>query len=316
MKKEEIKKIIEEMERELNGDADHDLDVLARLSLRYSETEGAEELLTELERRMQELEEQKEFDEPMPTVEQLADDVALFYKKACNLIEAGSYDQAAEILEHLTDLVREFPLSNDFVWTDFTSFLEGLVYQDEYRHFIGDREIVRHPLKPGKLLFTYGSLLIEMGRATDAVEPLQMLFELDPVCPKYLFELGEAYKRIGHLNDAYDIALKAAGCAANHADLARAYRDLAYCLSETGAFEDSAMLYKLSLEYQPSGHAENELAWIKEKSGISADNFSLKEIQDRCAALEIPIGLSETVRNNIAFLSAFQKDSSEAEGDA
>ncbi len=162
-------------------------------------------------------------------------------------------------------------------------------------------------MQPGKMLFTCGSLLIEMNRAEEAIEPLEMLTDLDPVCPKYLFELGEAYKRTGRIRDAFDTAMWSLSCAANRTDLARGYRDLAYCLTETGGYEDALMLYMLSLRYQASNHAEAEIVWIRRKTGISLDGFNDESIRQRCEELDIPLGISETDQQNIDFLKTLDQ---------
>ena len=41
-----------------------------------------------------------------------------------------------------------------------------------------------------------------MNRSGEALDPLLMLNDLDPVCPRYLFEMGEAYKRTGMTDEA------------------------------------------------------------------------------------------------------------------
>ena len=50
-------------------------------------------------------------------------------------------------------------------------------------------------------------------------------------------------------------------------------------------------------------HGDAEpFAWIQRKSGITPDRFNDEKIRQRCEELEVQIGLSETVRSNIALL--------------
>ena len=147
-----------------------------------------------------------------------------------------------------------------------------------------------------------------MDRAEEALEPLEMLVDLDPVCPKYLFELGEAYKRSGKIKEAYDTAMQALECASSRAELARGYRDLAYCMAESDAYEDAVKLYLLSLHFQSSRNAEAEIAWIQKKKGVSADSYDDNAIIERCRELEIPLEISETVRKNMELLDLLMND--------
>ena len=298
----ELNEILQKIESEMTGDPERDADILNDWGERYREQPGSEPLLQEIGRRLFQL----VIDEDPELTQEIFDDMVSTadedYAEACRLIEEKQYDEAIGKLQVLAALARAYPLSEGSVWTDFNSFLDSLVYQDYFSEKIGEREIARHPMHPAHMLYTLGSLLIEMGQAEEAVEPLGMLLALDPVCPKYLFELGEAYKRTGQMQEAYDNAKWALMCASNRSELARAYRDLAFCFSETGAYEDAVMLNLLSLQYQSSRHAEAEIAWIHKQSGISSEGFSYETITERCRELNIPVGISETVQQNIDFL--------------
>lgn len=302
MDEEELNKILEQIESELNGTPEHDAEVLNKWGEQYRGDPDAEELMEEISMKLVRLIMDEEGDMPLQVFEAIAETADEDYEESCQLIEEKQYEEALSKLLVLSAVARIYPLSEDYVWTDFNSYLDSLVYQDYFAEEIGTREIVRHPMHPGKILYTCGSLLIEMNRAEEAMEVLETLLDLDPVCPKYLCELGEAYKRTGRIRDAYDIAKWALLCASDRAELARCYRDLGYCFSETGAFEDAMMLYMLSLRFQSSRLAEAEITWIQKRAGIKPDQFPYKKIIQRCEELEIPVGLSETVKDNIAFL--------------
>lgn len=309
MDRSELEKLVAEMIAELNGDADHDMDVLYEWGERYREDPAAEPLMREITRRMVSfLAEEDDENVAAQVISGIIEKVDEDYDDACGLIDQRRYEEAIRILQPLVEKIRDFPLSPEIDWNDFCSYLDALVYQDYYSEEIGGREIGRHPLKPGRILYTLGSLLIEMNRAEEALEPLQLLLSYDPVCPKYLIEMGEAYKRTGKFRDAYINAMWTLNCASNDEELSRCYRDLGYCMTEMGAFEDAVMLYLLSLRYQSTRHAQAEIAWIRKKTGISSKDFSEEMILKRCEELEIPVGISETVRNNIEFLKTIQLD--------
>lgn len=308
MDESEVKRIMEEIESELTGDPDHDIDVLNSWGERYRGKPGTEPLLEEIGKRIFDIVMEEDPDEMQLVFDNMVETADEDYKEACKLIDQKRYDEAETKLAVLTEVIKAYPLSGDAVWTDFTSYLESMIFQDYFSESIGEREIRRHPMHPGPILYTYGSFLIEIGKAQEALNPLELLDELNPVCMKYIVELGEAYKRTGQMEKAFNNALWGLSCATNRAELARCYRDMAFCLSETGNFEDAVMLYMLSLHYQSSRQAEMEIAWIRKKSGVTPDGYNLDAIKERCAEVGIPVGISETVQQNMQLLNALEEN--------
>ncbi len=308
MDKKQFEDLISQLDSELNGDADHDIDVLNSWGEKYRGEPDSEPLMREISRRLFSFLEEEDSELPGQIITDMIDGVDAEYDEACDLIREQHYEEALKKLLPMVEKIRDFPLPQDTVWMDFASYIDALVFQDYFSEMINDREIGRHPLRPGRILYTLGNLLIEMERAEDAIEPLQMLTEFDPVCPLYLFELGEAYKRTGRIREAGNTALNAIACASNKAELARSYRDLAYCMAESNDFEDAAVFYLLSLRYETSRSAQAELAWIRKKAGVSPEKFTDEYISDRCAEMDITIGISEVVRDNLNLLNDVMRD--------
>lgn len=302
MTENELNEILKKIENELNGDPDHDSDIWNEWGERYRGQPGSEPLLKEIGRRIFSLALEEDDDLAQQIYNDMIETADRDYEEACRLIQRDQYEEALSKLLVLTGVIRSYPLDEEAVWADFNSYLDSLVFQDYYSDLIGDREIKRHPMHPGRILYTCGSLLIEMDRAEEALEPLEMLADLDPVCTKYLFELGDAYKRTGCIKEAYDTAMWALACASTREELARGYRDLAYCLTESGSYEDAVMLYMLSLRYQSSRQAGAEIAWIQKKAGVSANDFTDETIIERCKELNIPLEISQTVKKNMELL--------------
>ena len=308
MDQNEFEKLIKQMESELNNDPEHDADVMHEWAERYRGVPDAEPFFNEVSRRLISLIIEEEGDLPEEIFSDMVETADEDFEEACRLIKEKQYEDALHKLLVLTAVIRAYPLPEGTDWMDFNSYLDSLVYQDLYNDEIGEKEIGRHPMHPAKILYTCGSLLIEMDRAEEALEPLEMLVSFDPVCPKYLFELGEAYKRTGQLKDAFENALWGLTCAQNRADLARCYRDMAYCLAENSEYEDAVMFNLLSLHFQSTRQAEAEIAWIRKKAGVDPAGFSTEKIMQRCNELGIPVGISETVQQNIDFMNTVMKD--------
>lgn len=299
---------LETLHSTLNGSADHDRAVLEQWLEQYRGQPEAEPLLREVGRLLFQMDEAGN----TQLVRQVQAEQA--FSAAREQMARGAYEEALQTLAPAVAELDSFSLSGDCLWMDFHSLLDGLLYQDYFREEIAGREIRRHPMKPGKYLYAYGSLLIETGQAGEALKPLERLVSLDPVCPKYLFELGEAYKRTGRLRDAFETAQWALSCASSHEEAARCYRDMAYCLAESGEYEDAALLCQLSLKFRASPRAEEELTWIAAKTGRPRQELGEEELLARCGRLGIPVGLSETVLENLKILqdmTAFREDKGE-----
>ena len=311
----ELDKLIKQMESELTGDPDHDAEVMNSWGERFRGDPEAEPFLYEISKRLFNL----MLDEDGNLSREIFDDMVKTsgedFEEACRLISENKYEEALSKLLVLTALIDAYELPDNTVWMDFNSYLDSLVYQDYYKEEIGGREIGRHPMHPSAILYTCGSLLIEMDRAEEALEPLEMLLDFDPVCPKYLFELIEAYKRTGRMKDAFDNAVWGLSCAQNRPEMARCYRDMAYCLAETGEYEDAMMFNMLSLSFQSTRQAQTEIAWIRKKAGIDPAAFTDEKIRQRCKELDIPMEISETVRRNIAFLQSIMPETDEDAGE-
>ena len=142
----EIKKIIDEIEKELTGDPEHDIEVLNSWGERYREKPDSEQLLQEIGMRMFDLYISEDPDEPQRIFDDMVETADEDYEEACRLIEQKRYDEAEAKLAVLTEVIKAYPLSDDAVWTDFTSYLEGMVFQDYFSESIGDREVRRVPV--------------------------------------------------------------------------------------------------------------------------------------------------------------------------
>ena len=300
----EIQNSLTELYGELNGERGHDTAVLQEWAERCKGDPQAVPLLKEIGRLLFLLGGEETERLTHETMEKTLREQDKALSDARRLFRLGDARRALEVLAPCLKEADCFSLSDDCLWMDFQSFLEGLVFQDYFADEIGDREIRRHPMHPGELFFTYACLLVELGRLEEARETLEKLMVFDPVCPKYLFELTDVYKRSGGIQDAFSTALWALQCVSNDPDAARCYRDLGYCLAETGAYAEAAALYQLSIRFQPSPQAEAELRWIAEKSGTPVAGFGEAELQRRCEELGIPVGLSETVKRNMELLDS------------
>ena len=224
--------------------------------------------------------------------------------EAQDLMAAGKPEEAVEVLVPAAEDLEDFPLSEDSVWTDFHSFLDGLLFEDYFSEEIDGREVRRHPLRPAELLRTYAEDLVWLERYEEAVPILERLTALDPVCAEDLCALTDVYLCSDRAEDAWDTAVWALLCASTHEEAARCYLLLAVCRGEAEDWEDAAVLLTKSLLVQDTEEAAAMLTEVRRAAG-QVFAFTAEEVNRRCEALEVPIGRSEAVELNLAFLEQF-----------
>ena len=297
----EYERLLLQLQGELTGKPQQDRVILLQWADRYKGNTEAGPLLREIGRTLFALDEEtvapltREYlDEALARSDQV-------HAEAVKLMQEERYEAAAELLAAAAEEMTDAALPSDSVWMDFHSFLDGLLFEDYFSEEIDGREVRRHPLRPARLLRTYGEVLSELERHHEAAMILERLTALDPVCPEYLCALADAYLCTDRAESAWETACWALLCASTHEEAAQCYLLLALCRGEEEDWENAAVLLKKSLRVYPTEDGEEILADIEAQAGQRFE-FTDEEINRRCEAMEVPIGRSETVEQNLAFL--------------
>ena len=299
-----MNQILEQIRGEMNGQRQHDRAVLLEWADRYKGNIEAGPLLREIGLMLFKLDEEIAAPVTQGFLDEAAERMERTLAEAEALMSAGRYEEAIEMFAPAVEELDGFSLPETSVWTDFHSFLDGLLFEDYFSEEIDGREVRRHPLRPARLLRSCGEALVFLERYDEAVPVLERLTGLDPVCAEDLCTLADAYLCADRAEDAWDTAGWALFCASTNEEAAQCYLLLALCRSETEDWENAAVLLRKSLLVSPSEEAEAVLAEMEAQTGIRAD-FTKEEINRRCEAMEVPTGRSEAVELNLAFLEQF-----------
>ncbi len=305
MKTAELNRLTEQLRSQLTGDRDLDRSVLLEWADRYRGQEEAGPLLREIGLLLFQLD-QKDI-EPLTQqiVDQMIQQGEQAFTQATERIAAGDFAEALNILTPVLEEIDDYPLSEDCLWMDFNSFLDGLLYEDFFREEIGEREVMRHPLHPASVLYAHATSLFGLERFDEAREDLERLVSLDPVCPEYLCALADAYLHTGSIPDAWDALNWALVCASTQEEAAYSYYLLAQCCIAQESWNDASILLRKSLRVHPSPEAEETLAQLTQQTGTTAESTD-EAVNHRCQELEIPTGRSEVVEQNMEFLASLQ----------
>ena len=303
----ENERLLLQLQGELTGDRQQDRALLLQWADRYKGNTQAGPLLRQIGRMLFRLDEEttaamtQEFlDEALARSDQA-------FAAAMELMEAERYDAAAEVLASAAEKMNELALPADFVWMDFHSFLDGLLFEDYFSEEINGREVRRHPLRPARLLRTYGEVLTQLERYPEAALILEGLIALDPVCPEDLCALANAYLYLDRTQDAWEALCWALLCASTREEAALCYLLLSLCRSQEEDWENAAVLAQKSLRVYRTREAEELLAHIEELAGQPAE-YTDEDINRRCRELDVPTGRSKAVEENLAFLEKFSAE--------
>ena len=303
MDQETVRRLLEEMQSQLIGDPARDRETLLTWAKRYRGDEGAHPLLREIGLLLFQL----DADTAGPLTEQVMDQILRRREEALSQAREdlfrGQFARAEGILAPILAEIDGISLPEDSLWMDFSSFLDGLLYQDYFSEEIGGREVRRHPLRPGDVLYAYATALLGQNRSEQARTALEQLVQLDPVCPEYLCALADVCLGTGETGEAWEILCWALECASTPEEAAYCYYLLSRCCAARENWVDAAVLLRKSLRVAPLAETEEALPLFSGQAGEGAD-LSDEAVNRRCRALDVPIGRSPVVEENLVFLAS------------
>jgi tetratricopeptide (TPR) repeat protein len=116
-----------------------------------------------------------------------------------------------------------------------------------------------------------GYALIELGNYTDAKPLIEKAIEMMPQNAQFLSELGHIYQVEKNWDTQIEVFQRAEKAATTlpkengSANLARAWRGIAFALTEQGKLDESTGYYKKCLELNPNDQtAVSELRYIQQ----------------------------------------------------
>ena len=221
-------------------------------------------------------------------------------------LEAGRFAAALEALAPALEELDRFTLPEDAVWMDFSSYFDGLLFEDCFSDEINGREVRRHPLHPARALRLCAEALLRLERYEEAAGALELLTDLDPVCAADLCALANAQIRAGNSEEARDTLDWALRCASTVREAARCYLLLGYSMVQDGEWDDAGILFQKSMKTEPTPEAEAALGQLAVLTD-STDSLSDEVVDRRLSELEIPTGPSEAVVENLRFLKWYQE---------
>ena len=200
------------------------------------------------------------------------------------------YEEALKEAEELIALAESGLYADDDTGTYFTfdEAFEEVLYTVIHQPV---KEVRRAAVPMSRIYGTYGILLVELGRITEAQEALKKGLRWNPCDMEIRTEYAETLKMQGNEEEYLDCVLENMKYCFRPKHLARAYLDLGYCFIEKNMYSEATFLYYLSMRYEPeSKQAAAELYYIEQKADTEIHALRTDEIKALAETYEFTIG--------------------------
>lgn len=184
-----------------------------------------------------------------------------------SLLEERNGTAAESALSYILPYA-EHPEEGDGKYLSFRDFIEYAYY---ITWLSPEQDYKVHPYLNCDILFQSGQLSALNGDKEKARAIFTSLSVLSPVNDSILFARADLCLEEGNLDEFRNITIQCFEYAWNPDDLAHAYRNMGYYLTETGDYTGAVTCYLMGTTWDDSPETARELAYIKEKSGTEPD---------------------------------------------
>lgn len=290
-------KIIKEIESNLTGDSEKDMQYLMEQKEKYKNHKYAKEIIRACGRLLYEC----TSEETKKNLDKVISDEALSYettiKKVRALQHEGKYDEALVPMEDLVHKIEEMDWFKDDSVSEYHCFKE-FFEEILFREYEKPTKTIRNPGFPlDTVYFQYGSLLIDAKRFKDAEKALITALHWNPANADIALERAEACKLQGNLEAFFKHSIEAFKYAFRPNYLARCFRNIGYYFSDKEMWKEATNCYTLSLQFDKDSEvAFSEILYIQEKSGKDAKQFVDSEFAKKtCKKYGFPFGPDKNI---------------------
>ncbi len=162
----------------------------------------------------------------------------------------------------------EHPNEGEEKYLSFRDFIEYAYY---ITWLSPEQTFKVHPYQNCDILFQSGQLALLKGEKNQARAIFRFLSELSPVNDSILFARADMCREERILNEFRNLTNQCFEYAWKPDDLAHAYRNMGYYLTEMGDYTGAVTCYLMATTWEDSPETARELAYIKEKAGKEPD---------------------------------------------
>jgi len=257
-----IKEIINTVKSQLNGDREHDREIIKQAMDDNQDRPDSQEIIHELSRMLTNYLTEDEIEQFDKALEKDLPEYSLLNSVEENITNQQFEKAFNKLDNYMTSDFKRFVNDENIEYHVFNNYIEEKLFE-KYCTVKKEIRIIPFNLPIFMLYHYYGYFLVEQNRLDEAENSLKIALEYNPISLQVLFELIDLYKIKGDWNSMYEYLQLAFKYAYTPDALARAYRDLGYYYVEVGKPEISVGLYIHSLKFEQTEQAFQELEYLK-----------------------------------------------------
>lgn len=288
---ENINDILSGLEKQFNGDINHDVEILRNYCRSLERNEENFGIITAIGHYASEkfpeadaVKEAKQFEESFIHFQDLIDEANGFMKEK-------KFEQAAEKLCEIIGEVKP-PVNARTYYCSFNHPFEEMLFRSGYKE---GKAIERISTLPETLYYQLGYSYFELKKYAEAKESWNNALKLNPVCTRTMFELISLAKVQEDYEEARSLLKDVHPMLFTRGQLARFYREHASLAIIEEKFDLAAALIYLSIDYEDTPQARAQLNALAKHRGVDLSKPSVDTVKARLTDAKIPIGPAPSV---------------------
>ena len=182
------------------------------------------------------------------------------FAEANKLIQEKKIEESFKLTEALYTKIRmNYRETESEVYLSFRNTLEHQLYLFFYHP---SKKLVRAPFDLCAMVMLHGYILLDLGRAEEAVSVLEDAIRYNPLNPDPYFEMAECYKYLKQPEDLLGVTKETLSIATTPVTLSRCYCNLGYYCIEKKDYDSAICFYYESLIYADHPGVQAELHHI------------------------------------------------------
>lgn len=289
----EYEKILARITSGLTGNSEKDVPYLKEQAEIYKSHELSKDILRAIGRLLYDTlpEEEK-----TPVASDLYKDgkrIDVMYDEVKYLVSTKQYKKASVLMDSLIQFCEDFleaDQENDYF--SFKNMFQAYLYQ---HFFKPTKNFKPTPYDFSDMYIIRGFLYMQEPNMKAAIEALNKAVRCNPVNLYAYFQLAEANKLTGNLDEYIDLTRQALSFATTKAELARCYRNFGFYFIEKENYTDAINMYHLSSDYEKNDAVASELFYISQKTGEKIGPPDQEKVLETIQEHFIQVGASEPV---------------------
>ncbi len=289
----EYEKILAGITSGLTGNSEKDVPYLREQADIYKSHELSKDILRAIGRLLYDTlpEEQK-----VPVASDFYKDgkrIDVLYDEVRYLVSTKQYKKATVMMDSLLRFCEDFleaDQENDYF--SFKNMFQAYLYQ---HYFKPTKNFKPAPYDFSDMYIIRGFLYMQEHNMKAAIQALNKAVRCNPVNLYAYFQLAEAHKLTGDLDEYLNLTRQALSFATTKKEIARCYRNMGFYFIEKENYTDAVNMYHLSSDFEKNDAVASELFYISQKIGKKVEppdqEAVLKTIQEHF----IQVGASEPV---------------------